>query len=278
MWKPVFKWVLLCGLLVYVISMFAWGRAEAARHVCTGIEVVIEGKSRVESITENSVKNVLRGYPKPIEGQPLPAVNTYKIAEYLRGFNSFENVECMITTQGNLKVKVSPMVPAMRVFDSGKSYYVNKDGKTMAALPAFHVNVPVVAGKFNENLRPESVLPVIRYIQNDSLLSHLVSMIQVNDHENIILVPRIKGHVINFGDTTRMDEKRQALLTAYRSILPYRGWETYDTISVKFQGQIVATRRDKAPLYPTLALEEEEDGEEAALISSNITEPVNQEE
>lgn len=277
MWKPVFKWVILCVLVVYVAAMFAWGRAEAARHVCTGIEVVIDGSSQVSSITEKSVKEVLKNYSKPIEGQPLPTINTYEIAQYLRGFNSFENVECMITTQGNLKVKVSPMVPAIRVFENGESYYVNKDGKTMAALPAFHVNVPVVTGHFDKNFRPETLLPVVRYIQQDSLLNNLVSMIQADNSENIILVPRIKGHVINFGDTTRLEEKRLALLTAYRSILPFRGWETYDTISVKFHGQIVATRRDKAPLFPVITVEEEEDGEEAALIQSNLTESDNQE-
>ena len=277
MWKQTFKWILLCGLIAYIVAMFAWGRAAAARHLCTGIDITIDGDSRVSSITEKSVMDILKSYPKPIEGQPLPSINTLAIAQYLRGINSFENVECMITTQGNLKIKVSPMVPAMRVFDGNKSYYVNKDGKSMAALPAFHVDVPVVAGHFNDDFRPESVLPVVRFIQKDSLLTNVVSMINVNDQDNIILVPRIKGHVINFGDTTRLEEKRDALLTAYRSILPYKGWETYDTISVKFQGQIVATRRDKAPLYPALMLEDEEDGEEAALRASQITEQDNQE-
>ncbi|MCH5218438.1 MAG: hypothetical protein J1F07_07825 [Muribaculaceae bacterium] len=265
MWKTVVKWVLLCGLFAYVVAMFIWSRAEASRHKCTGIEVVIDGHSQVGSVTEQSVKDLVKEYPEMIVGQPIHSVNTHAIAEYLRNFNNFESVDCMITTQGHLKVKVTPMVPAIRVFDGSTSYYVNKDGKTMAALPGFHVDVPLVSGKFTNTFRPEGLLPVVNFLRRDSLLSNVVGMIVVRDPENIILVPRVKGHVINLGDTSRLAEKRKAILTAYRSILPYKGWETYDTISVKFKGQIVATRHDKTPLYPVAVVEDDQDAEEASL-------------
>lgn len=265
MWKQVLKWTLLCLLIVYVGVMFVWARAEASRHTCTGIEVVIDGKGSVASISEQSVKDVLKDYPGLIVGQPVHSINTLAIAEYLRGFNNFETVDCIITSKGQLKVKVVPMVPALRVFDGGKSYYVNKDGKTMAAIPGFHVDVPVVAARFSPDFPPQSLLPVVRTVARDSLLSNVVSMIQVKDPENIILVPRIKGHVINIGDTTRLPEKRRAIHTAYSSILPYKGWENYDTISVKFRGQIVASRRDKTPLFPLPVIDEDEDAEEATL-------------
>ena len=275
MWKVTLKWFLLSLLIVYVAVMLVWARAEANRHTCQGIEVVIDGQSQVSSISEQSVKDVLQGYPHSIVGQPVHSINTYEIADYLRKFNNFETVDCLITTQGNLEVRVVPMVPAIRVFDGEQSYYVNKDGKTMSAIPGFHVDVPVVTGRFTKTFRPEVVLPVVKFIENDPLLSNLVGMIQVNDRENIILVPRIKGHVINIGDVSRLDEKRRAILTAYRSILPYQGWENYDTISVKFHGQIVATRRDKTPRYPAEMLVDSIDGEEEALKASELSDPNN---
>lgn len=275
MWKTTLKWIILTLLIAYVGAMFVWSRAEANRHTCSGIDVVIDGKSSIGTISEQSVKDVLKDYKGLIVGQPIHSINTYHIADYLRKFNNFETVDCIITTQGHLQVKVVPMVPAIRVFDGDKSYYVNKDGKRMEALPGFHVDVPVVKGNFTKDFRPESLLPIVRYLQNDPMLSNLVGMIQANDRENILLVPRIKGHVINIGDTSRLQEKRGAILTAYRSILPFKGWETYDTISVKFKGQIVATRRDKTPRYPAEMIEDMEDGEEAALLANQDTEGEN---
>lgn len=264
MQKTVVKWLLLALLLSYVVAMFVWARVQAANHICNGIDIVIEGSNQVSAVTPDGIREVLAGYPKPIQGQPLHSINTYDIAGYLHGINSFESVDCMITSQGNLRLKVTPMVPTIRVFDGAESYYVNKDGKTIAAIPGFHVDVPVVTGRFSPTLRPEIVMPLVRYMEADSLLKNLVSMIHVRDRSNIILIPRLKGHVINFGDTNRLDEKRRAIYTAYTKILPYKGWDAYDTISVKYRGQIVATRRDKTPRHPAVVVDETDMMEEAS--------------
>lgn len=264
MWKTVVKWSALGLLLAYVVVMFVWGNAQAALHTCKGIEVDIRTDSQGAPITEASVIEVLSQYPAKIQGAPLNSVNSLEIADFLRKFNNFESVECALTSQGKLRVRVRPMIPEIRVFDKNGSYYVNKDGKTMTANHNFYVDVPVVSGNFNDHFKPGAILPWVRYIQNDEFLSSLTAMIIAEDADDILLVPRVSGHIINLGDTTRMDEKRRAILTAYRQILPYRGWETYDTISVKFKGQIAATRRDKKPLYPTLQIVDEVDLEESA--------------
>lgn len=264
-WKTPLKWTLLIMLIAYVGVMFAWARAEANRHQCKGIEIEIDGTGKVAYISDKSVLEVLRGYDGKIVGAPIHTINTLAIADYLRQFNNFESVDCILTTQGNLKVRVVPMMPALRVFDAGSGYYVNKDGKRMTALPGFHVDVPLVSGSFSDRFRPESLIPIVNFIEQDSLLKSLTGMIVANDPDNVIIVPRIKGHVINLGDGSRLPEKRNAIITAYKTILPYKGWDTYDTISVKFKGQIVATRRDKTPLFPIVDIEEAEDLEESAL-------------
>ena len=47
--------------------------------------------------------------------------------------------------------------------------------------------------------------------------------------------------------------------------MPHKGWEQYDTISVKFRNQIVATRRDKTRLNVSEEPVEEIDLEEGTL-------------
>ena len=52
----------------------------------------------------------------------------------------------------------------------------------------------------------------------------------------------------------------------YHKVMPYKGWDEYDTISVRFRGQIVATRRDKTLLNHGPATDDNEvDPEEATL-------------
>ena len=93
----------------------------------------------------------------------------------------------------------------------------------------------------------------------------LTAMIEARDSRNLIVVPKITGHVVNFGDTTRLEQKRDALKLFYTKVMPHKGWEQYDTISVKFRNQIVATRRDKTRLNVSEEPVEEIDLEEGTL-------------
>lgn len=256
---------MLILLLGYVSFAAVWAGREADRHACRGISVSIRGGGISDSITQKGVLELLRKYPEKIVGMPLNRVNTLGIEKYIMGMNNFEEVSCYLTSKGYLAVSIQPMVPEIRVFDGNESYYVNKDGKKISSKAEFFVDVPVVSGRFSRNFSPKDILPVIRYVEKDSILRNLVVMYSAKGPDDIILVPRITGHVINFGDTTRLDEKRTALLTAYHNIIPYTGWDKYDTISVKFRGQIVATRRNKTPLYKMEEYIEEIDPEEAAL-------------
>lgn len=263
--KTVWKWIILSLLLAYIVGMAIWANMEAARHSCQGISITVKGGGITDSVTQQGVLDMLRRYPEKIVGMPLNRVNTLGIEDYISSLNNFEDVRCYLTSRGFLAVEIQPLIPEIRVFDGKGSYYVNKDGKRIRSSADFFVDVPVVTGHFSKDFRPTELLPVVRFVERDSVLRQLVTMYKADDRHNIILVPSILGHVINIGDTTRLSEKREAILTAYRRIMPFKGWNYYDTISVKFRGQIVATRRDKKPLYPFEPIVEEEDPEAASL-------------
>lgn len=270
--KKIFKWTILGLLLLYVAGITVWARMEADRHVIKGVTITMDKGGLSDTITARGVKASLLKFPEKIVGAPAYMVNTLKIEQYLMKLNNFEDVKCFVSSNGFLNVNISPMIPEIRVFEGSQSYYVNKMGKKINSNAEFYADVPVVTGRFNKKFRPEMVLPVVRFINSDPELREIVGMYEAKGPDDIILVPRIAGHVINFGDTTNLKEKRRALLSFYEKIIPYKGWEEYDTISVKFRGQIVATRRDKTPRFPIEVYEEEVDPEESALPSDSIRE------
>lgn len=262
----ILKWSLLIAMLGYLVWISFWARGEASRHKCVGIDVRIANSTSADSITRRGVLDELKRYPKPIVGAQINTVNTADIHAFLSSFSNFESVECVLTPGGVLRVNIVPMIPEIRVFSpDGSSYYVNKDGKRIASNAEFYIDVPIVRGDFNTGFPASSVLPLVRFIQNDPQLKNLVAMIEARDAHNLILVPRIQGHVINFGDINRLEEKRDMLFEMYRRVMPYKGWQEYDTISVKFKGQIVASRRDKSPARHSEEFLEDVDLEEATL-------------
>lgn len=263
--KKILAWVILVLLVAYVVFAAIWTHAEAAKNACKGIDIRIEEGYTTDSVTRQGVMAEIKKYPEKIIGEQIPNINTRKLEHYLRKFPQFEDVICSFTTEGRLRVNVVPMVPELRIFEDSASYYINKDGKRMNSKATYFVDVPVASGKFNSDFTPKDILPVTRFVAADPVLNRLVGMIHADDADNIILIPRIHGHVINFGDTNRLAEKKKALIAVYKKVIPYKGWDEYDTISVKFKGQVVATKRNKALRYPQNIEFEETDMEEATL-------------
>lgn len=263
--NDILKWTCLVALIVYATWITVWAHGEASRHICKKISVRVEAEAPVDSIVRQGVLQELKDYPGRIQGVPINQVDTRGISRYLNSLNTFEEVNCMVSGSGELCIDVTPMIPVMRVFFADQSYYINKDGKHIASNAEFFSDVPVVTGNFNHTFQPKDVLPLIRFIEKDPTMHDLTSMIVARDARNLIIVPKITGHVINFGDTTRLAAKRDAVKLFYRKVMPYKGWEHYDTISVKFRGQIVATRRDKTRLNVPEALVDEIDLEEGTL-------------
>ena len=243
--KVITKWSILLLLFAYCIAMTVWARGEAMSHVCEGIDIEVKGNPKMDTVIVKGVARELARYPHRIKGRPINTINTAEIEKYLTRLNTFENVNCMITSGGRLKIEIVPLIPVMRVFNGDKSYYINKDGKQIESKAEFYTEAPVVVGYFDSVFKPRDIVPLIKYIEKDEMLKHLVGMVEARDANNLILVPRVMGHVINFGDTTRLDEKKEALQLFYKKVIPYKGWEEYDTISVKFRDQVVATRRVK---------------------------------
>lgn len=223
-----------------------WAHQKAADERCVAVDVVIENADSTLFVTPQGIIEDLGRNGFKVIGKPMWQIDASLIEEVLGRSDFLEKVECVKAQNGRLLVRVTQLIPVARVFDGDDSYYVNRNGKRMTATANYHADVPVVQGHFTLQYPVTRLLPMIEYVERDSLLSALVGMISVRDSNNIFVVPTIYGHIVNMGDASGYDKKFAQLQLFYRKVMPSMGWENYDTISVKWHGQVVATRRTKA--------------------------------
>ena len=237
---------ILLVLAAALVTGILWAKDKSRGEKCTGIEVQVINADSTSFVTPQGVLNDLKGQGIKLVGKRMGDINASEIEEALRLSPYLENADIVKCQDGKVLIRVSQLVPVFRVFDGGSSYYVNRAGKHMSATNYYHSDVPVVQGHFTRKFPPTHLLPLIDYVENDSLLHSLVTMYIVRDTNNIILVPSISGHVVNIGNVSGLDNKFAKLKLFYREVMPQRGWNTFDTISVKWNHQVVATRRTKA--------------------------------
>lgn len=218
----------------------------AAADTCTEVSIQVNDTSAHPFVTVRELNRDLGDIINTAPGRPLSEINTAEIERRLARIDKIEDAKALVLTTGKVLIEVTPMRPVARVFDGNKSYYINKDGKRISANARYHVDVPVIEGRLDRmKLRPESYLPLVRHISDDPGWNALISVIKIDTPRDIMLVPVIHGHVINLGDTSGYVEKFDRLKKFYREVMPEKGWNYYDTVSVKWRGQVVATRAQK---------------------------------
>lgn len=264
--KLILKWLILLALLSYIAIASMWAIDYAEQQTLDDIVINIDKNSPTKFVTKEGVIQKLGKTADKIKHTPIVELNIEKLERQLSQDNSFENVECYITSDNKLQIDIVPMIPEIRVFSpDGKSYYINKDGKRIDTGNEFFMDVPVVTGNFDQKFPAKNILPVTRHIAADDYLKNLITMIEVKSATNILLYPCIKGQVINIGDTTELTKKFDNLTLFYRKVMNHKGWETYDTISVKFRNQIVATRRDKSKKIHSIEVDDSVNIDEQSL-------------
>lgn len=268
---------LVRGILAGVLALYLCFGLLISDHLYAGekvgrVEVLINSTENNKFVTPENILAELETVPT--DSDFVKDVSLSEIERSLRSFVNIEDASVNRTVNGNIKIKVTPMIPVARVFDSeGKSYYINASGKKLKADIRHHVDVPIITGHVDDSvISAADLLPIIRYVNSDTLLNSLTSAFKIDRNHDVILIPMIKGHVVNLGyyADTNIEDKFNRLLTMYREVLPIKGWQYYDTLSVKFDGQVVATRARKSKPVPML-LHELEDYEEVDLSNTDTS-------
>ena len=246
----------------YLVAAWFMTKSAAANRMCQGVLITVHDTSEIHFVTPQELSAELGDLPSRALDTRLADIDIDSIERMFNLFDKIERVNVNILTSGKLLIDVWPMRPVARIFDSaGQSYYINRAGKRIAAEPGYFLDVPVVKGDFSPTFPATSLIPLIDYIEADPDWRDAISMIEARSSGDIILVPVIRGHVINMGDTTNFADKFRRLKLMYSKVMSSKGWDFYKEISLKWRGQVVGVRRTARSQGPEYLLDEQNEEE-----------------
>lgn len=277
--RALIRCILSLVLIVYLVVMVgATNRAER-NDTFNDIRITVIDSLGTNFITAGEIDAALGGLTAQRDTLHRRNLNTLELTNRLCSMDRVEDARVLLMNNGLLSISVRPMVPVARVFDPDGSYYINATGKKVRALPEYHIDVPVITTELAaDSSTVVSLLPMLNYIKADEGLNALVSTINIDRRGNIIIVPAILGHVIDFGDTSMVDNKFNRIKVFYRDVMPVKGWDAYDTISVKWSGRVTASRsgKNKKPIYREIDTEEifDEGSADYEMLGDSVIPPI----
>jgi cell division protein FtsQ len=83
------------------------------------------------------------------------------------------------------------------------------------------------------------LMDLLKYIDRDKFWKAQIAQLNIDRRGNIKMYTQVSKQVVEFGEPVDIAEKFMKLKVFYKDILPAKGWNNYNRVSVKFKDQIV---------------------------------------
>ena len=254
--------LVLLGIGIIAILVIANNKNEEIISKKPTISIHVEGENAF--LTESELLDRLIFNKLYTIGDRVEKINIKKIESFIEAMEEVKSVKVFKNIGSTWNINVQLRKPIARIFNlSQNSYYLDDEGFTINRTDLHTARVLVISGNILENLKNQSVKEIINndslksirklddiyrisnYVCKDSLLNALIGQVYLEKNGDFILIPLVGKQTILFG-SAKSDEvvadKFNRLKIFYKEGMPHEGWEKYNTIIVKYEGQIVCRK------------------------------------
>ena len=241
MWKKIIS--LLLTVLLFGCFLFARIISKEKEDLCKGVMIEIADSSHIQLLANSDILNMLANAKLNPKEKSMEKIDTEAMEKHINKSQFVARVECYKTIGNAIRIKVYQRKPFFRVFSPDGSYYVDINRQPMPTSSRFAPYVPVVSGNVKEEFAGSELFDFVSFIQNSSFWSAQIEQIFVESGNEIVLIPNVGDHEILLGTLENYQTKLENLQLLYKEIFNKVGWEKYKRINLKFDNQIVCTKR-----------------------------------
>lgn len=238
----------LVTLCLVLVGFIGFVEKQSQLKSYRGLEIDLEAVSGVYFIEEKEIEQIINsGFPELKAGLPIHEVPLAAVEKRLAGHPFIKSVQASVEQKGILKVKLNQHEPIARIArPMGADGYITTEGLIIPTSPTYTSRVLILEGAYAEQLMDQGsveampeLMPLIEFVTKDEFWSAQVTELEINKREDIRLHQQVGKQVIEFGDALDFVSKFRRIEVLYKEILPRKGWNAYERISVKFKNQIV---------------------------------------
>ena len=234
----------LCLLAGYLIFAAFYFKDKPMDGLCTKLEVVVDNKGKEQFINPSEIEKYISSKGLDPRGKSLKDINTLDIEETIASNPLIKKAEVFSTADGAIKVQITERKPVLRVMtNDGDSYYVDEEGIRMPLSKRSTAYLPIASGAIKESFAREELYKFALFLQNDVFWNAQIEQIVVEPNNDITLIPRVGNQQIILGGINNYQDKLDKLMKFYLEGQNEIGWNKYSIINLKFDKQIVCTKR-----------------------------------
>lgn len=216
---------------------------------CRGIVVNIDNQFENYFVNEKDVVNLLTSGGKMIVGARMNELELRQIESRLENHKFIQNAEAYKDLKGNLIINIDQSRPVARIM--GKKMpdrYISARGKVLPTSRSFTTRVMLITGPWPDNPQlhnmndtetGQALMNLIRHINDTPFWKSQIAEMYINKHGEVTFYTQVSKQRVEFGKAENIENKFRKLKIFYKKILPAKGWNNYEKVSIKYNNQIV---------------------------------------
>jgi cell division protein FtsQ len=249
-------------LLASMLLVLSFSGSKEKEVLCSEVKINMKDTLASGFLTKKDIERTLLSEDSEILGYPIRGINIRELEKKFRDIPYVEDAQLYIRLDGVLHVDIVQRKPVVRVMTRyNNTYYLDESGYIFPATSKFTPHVLIANGYFtegeklrnsnnihdlkgNEDFKEwEDVLKLSVYMRESDFWQSQIVQLYRNRNGDFELIPRVGAHQIIFGDADDIEVKFNKLKTLYEEGLKYEGWNKYEIINLKYNNQVICTKR-----------------------------------
>lgn len=234
-------WILLAGYMLFALVIIP---SLPDNNRCQGVVITVENDENGNLSNENIIE-LLGNEGLDPHGNIIDSISCSMVERCIRNISLVKECQVYKTNDRRIAIDIDCKVPILKVNDAdGNGYYIDADGNKITGVhKALHL--PVATGYISEEMRTADLKEIARAIYGSSFWQAQTEQIHFDQEGNIILVPRVGSHIIEFGKAENIAGKLDKLYTFYSKGLNAVGWDKYEKLNIEFNDKVICTKKEK---------------------------------
>ncbi len=237
------NWNFIKGVFIVALVVFLYGFSHQKNSVKKVRDIVIEFEDGNNLYMNYAMVNkLLIQNGKTVKNQAKSVIDLHKLEAIVLAHPMVEDASIFLTIDGLLKSKIKQRTPIARIITNNKSYYVDKQAKTMPLSANHSARVMLISGNVKEEDNKEIHLLVTTILKDDFFKKQIIG-IQKTKNNEFILRTRVGDQKIIIGNIENLDQKFKNLKSFCSKTMTDKTMENYKEINLKYSNQVVCTKK-----------------------------------
>ncbi len=227
----------------YIVVMMSFVNVAYNESYCSAVDIVILDSLETRFVQTRDIDQILKDGNYKLLTKLPSQINLHEIENRIKGHSSIKDCDCYFLANKTMRIEVSQRRPIARVLTDKYNFYIDELGGEMPPSNFYTAHVPVITGKVKSEMVSGDLFKIVDIITQDRFWEAQIEQIHVEHNGEYTLIPRAGRQRIELGTADNLEVKFKSLKALYLQIFNNNSWNKYKTISLKYDGQVVCTKK-----------------------------------